>query len=234
MSKPSNVLRGTAAMYTVTQAPFYFTDKEARAEYARLRAVAEKRVQRLQSAGYKLTGKTEFKPLERNASEAEIYKSLADVAKFINMKSSTITGRKASVEKMVEKMHEHGYDFINKNNAEQFGEFMREAKKHDEYRGYDSEEVVELFHIAKEKHVRPEELAQDLDTWIGNESLINMPRSRSTIGADELRERLAMQPVVEAAEAVRTVSGSRSSGSRSTSRIRASRVKPARKTTRRR
>ena len=235
MSKPSNVLHGTAAMYTVTQAPFYFTDKEARAEYARLRAVAEKRVQRLENAGYKLNGQKEFKPLQRNASEAEIYKSLADVAKFVNMKSSTITGRKAQVEKMVEKMHEHGYDFINKNNAEQFGEFMREAKKHDEYRGYDSEEVVELFHLAKEKHVRPEELARDLDTWIGNESLINMPRSRSTIGAEELKERLAMQPLKDAAEAVRNVAGSRSrsSGSRSTSRIRASRVKTPRRSTRR-
>lgn len=184
-------------MYSVTQAPTYFTPREARAEYARLRAVAEKRIQRLQGAGYKIQGPTSFKPLSRSASQAEIYKSLADVAKFISMKSSTVTGRRQQVKKFVEKMHELGYDFINENNVDEFGEFMKEAKLHDEYRGYDSEEVVELFHLAKEKHVKPQDLAKDLDTWIGNEKLINMKRSRSTIGSEELRERLNMGPAEE-------------------------------------
>lgn len=197
MAKPKTVLKGTAAMYRITQAPTFFTPREARAEYARLRAVAEKRIQRLQSAGYKIQGPTSFKPLPRGAGETEIYKSLADVARFISQKSSTITGRKEQIRSFVETMQERGYDFINERNADEFGEFMREAKKHDEYRGYDSEEVVELFHLAKEKRVKPEELAKDLDTWIGNEKLINMKRSRQTIGSEELRERLNMGPAQE-------------------------------------
>lgn len=198
MAKPKYVLRGTAAMYTVTQAPFYFTEREARAEYARLRSIAEKRIQRLQGAGYKLQGQqTSFRPLERGATQSDVYKSLADVSKFLSMKSSTVTGRKAQQRALVESMQERGYDFINMNNVDQFGEFMKEAKLHDEYRGYDSEEVVELFHVAKEKHVKPEDLAKDLDLWMGNEKLLNMPRSRSTIGSEELKERLGMSPLKE-------------------------------------
>lgn len=198
MAKPKNVLRGTAAMYTVTQAPYYFPIREAKAEYARLRAVAEKRISRLQAAGYSLQGQqTSFKPLQRGATQSEVYKSLADVSKFLSMKSSTVTGRKQQRRALVETMQDRGYDFINENNVEQFGEFMREAKLHDEYRGYDSEEVVELFHVAKEKHVKPEDLARDLDLWMGNEKLLNMPRSRSTIGSEELKERLGMSPLKE-------------------------------------
>lgn len=198
MAKPKNVLRGTAAMYTVTQAPYYFPIREARAEYARLRAIAEKRLSRLQAAGYSMRGQPkEFKPLERDANERDVYKALADVSRFISMKSSTISGRKAQMRALAASLQENGYDFINENNVEQFGEFMREAKLHESYRGYDSEEVVELFHIGKEKHVKPEDLAKDLDLWMGNEKLLKMPRSRSTIGSEELKERLELTPLQE-------------------------------------
>ena len=193
MARPKQVLRGTAAMYSVTQAPMYFTEREARAEYARLRTVAQKRIQRLEAAGLKVQGpRSSYAPLPRGASQAEIYKSLADVSKFISMKSSTVTGRREQQKAFIEAMHEREYDFINKNNVDEFGRFMEEAKKHTEYRGYDSEEVVELFHLAKEKRVKPLDLAKDLDLWMGNEKLINMRRSRSTIGSEELKERLGI------------------------------------------
>lgn len=224
MAKPKTVLKGTAAMYRITQAPTFFTPREARAEYARLRAVAQKRIQRLQSAGYKIQGPTSFKPLPRGASEADIYKSLADVARFISQKSSTISGRKEAIRKMVKKMQSHKYDFINERNAEEFGEFMKEAKKHDEYRGYDSAEVVDLFHIAKQKRVKPEELAQDLDIWIKNEKLYNMKRSKSTIGSEELRAKLNMPTAEEAAQKAKSAHKAKSK-SKSKNRIRGQRVK---------
>lgn len=193
MARPKNVLRGTAAMYLMTQAPYYFTEREARAEYARLRAIAQKRISRLEAAGLKVRGpRSSYAPLPKDASDVEIYKSLSDVAKFVTMKSSTITGRREQLRKFVESMQDRGYDFVNMNNAEQFGDFMEEAKKHDEYRGYGSKDVVELFHIAKTKHVDPIELAEDLDLWMGNEKLKNMSRSRSLIGSDELKERLGL------------------------------------------
>jgi hypothetical protein len=180
-------------MYLMTQAPFYFTEREARAEYARLRTIAQKRIERLEKAGLKVRGpRSSYAPLPRDASDVEIYKSLADVAKFVSMKSSTVTGRREQLKKFVETMQDRGYDFINMNNAEQFGDFMEEAQKHDEYRGYGSKDVAELFHIAKTKHVDPIDLAKDLDLWMGNEKLKTMSRSRNIIGSDELKERLGL------------------------------------------
>lgn len=193
----SNPLRGRRFMYDVSSSPQYFTPKEARAEYARLRAIAEKRLARLAASEYRTSDMYQryrqgFKPLPRGASEADIYKSLFDVARFVGAKTSSVSGQKAARKRSVQTLQEHGYSFINERNIDQFGEFWREVKKHAEYKGYDSEEIVELFHLGKEKRVDPVTLAKDFDFWLGNEALADMPRSTRTITADEARSRLGI------------------------------------------
>lgn len=193
----TNPLKGRRFMYDVSQAPSYFTPREARAEYARLRAIAEKRLQRLGESPYRTSDmyrryKQGFAPLPRSASEGDIYKALFDVSRFVSARTSSVSGQKAARRRMLETLQSHGYDFINARNIDRFGEFWREVKKHSEYRGYDSEEIVELFHVGKEKRVDPVTLAKDLEFWIGNEDLLDMPRSTRTITADEARERLGI------------------------------------------
>ena len=82
--------------------------------------------------------------------ERDLRKALYDVARFLSTKTSTVTGARKAQSEFVKTMNEMGYSFINKQNAQQFGEFMREVKKHADYKGRDSEQLVDLYKTANE------------------------------------------------------------------------------------
>lgn len=161
----------TSAEYSVTLSAGFFSDREARAEYARLRKVANARLQRLEKAGYSESAVFRrygegFESL-RGASAQEVRERLGDVAKFLGRKTSSVTGQRAAVRSFVETMHELGYDFINKGNADKFGRFMEAAKRHyGSKKAFDSEQVISLFQLTEEKGIDPELVQQDFDHWL--------------------------------------------------------------------
>ena len=167
--------------------------KEARAEYSRLRSVANKRLERLGRSEF-ASGRTYqnwkggFAPLDSIKGD-NIYKALSDVEHFIGLKTGTVSGARSAQKAFIESMHERGYDFINKKNAKEFGEFMGEVKKHKDYKGRDSEQLVDLYKTAKDKRINPMSLAKNYETWYKHEKTFEQqPRSNSQITFDEFME----------------------------------------------
>lgn len=169
--------------YSTTVNRTIFTAREARAEYARLRKVANSRIERLEKAGYSDSSIIRrygdgYESL-RGANENTVRKALGDVAHFLGMKTSTVQGQRAALRNYIETMHEHGYDFINKDNAEQFRRFMAAARSH--YgKGFDSENTITLYQKSLENEIAPEVVQENFDYWQLNMDFLEIPKASPT------------------------------------------------------
>lgn len=90
-----------------------FSEKELRAEYRRLRDIAQKRLMRLRKKypdnyvlDYHPTG---FKKLEDLKSKSDLRLALADVSKFVNLPSTTLKGQKRIQEERYQRLLDKGY-----------------------------------------------------------------------------------------------------------------------------
>ena len=110
------------------------SEKELRQEYARLRAVAQKSIQRL--------GKSEFAggatyrnavgrfPTTRSVKDKrELSMALVDVSRFLSANGSSVSGlREIVVEQVNTWQNQYGYDFVNGTNYSAWVEFLEVLK----------------------------------------------------------------------------------------------------------
>lgn len=108
-------LKHDRELYSFALSTLIFTDKEARAEYARLRRLANKRLDVLQRAGYGKAALLRCYPASfesmRGASERDVRKALAVVSHFLSLKTTTLRGIQSSRKKAIQTCRERGYDF---------------------------------------------------------------------------------------------------------------------------
>lgn len=174
------------------------TEKEARKEYSRLRSIARKRLERLEKSEFKesatyLNNKDRFTPLPEIKNIQELYKKLADVARFVKGERSKISGLKNERKKALETLKERGYGFINKDNFKAFTEFMDEMRAQKLAESYDSGDTYELFVIATKKKITSEEIFSNFQLFLDNkESLAKMKTvtNKTRISSDEILKKL--------------------------------------------
>lgn len=150
------------------------TVREARAEYSRLRKIAVKRLKRLAAAGYDQTPTYQryvnvFAPLPRDLSESRTYKKLNEVAQFLSLKSSSVSGEREKISATVETLQELGYDFINESNIREFGQFMDSLRSYIGGKDMDySEQAIEVFRQAldADSPLDPQKLAEQFGEWL--------------------------------------------------------------------
>jgi len=163
-----NIFHYPREQYSVAYGTLSFA--EMKKEYSRLRAIAQKRLDRLEKEGfgdtrvYKYNKKSFGKTSDYSVVELQ-YK-LQDVEHFLRSKASTVSGWKESNKKRLQALHEAGYDFINESNILNFGEFMEYWKENYADMGYSSEEIIDIFHNAADKGISPEELKKNFDEYL--------------------------------------------------------------------
>ena len=184
----------------------YLTIREARAEYSRLRSAAVKRLQRLSGTegerytAFRMYGKEGFPSLPKNASAAEVGRALADVYHFLEMKTSSIGAIRASQREAVKTLQERGYDFINKGNIREFGEFMEAArlqKVASNNRG-GSPVIVELYETVKRLQIPPEQVQRNFALWLSKRKELEAmptPRPGTKNSPDSVQARLLIQEI---------------------------------------
>lgn len=150
-----------------------FTPEQARREYARLRKIANRRLEALSRNYPESAAAREFRggfPAAKGETDRRIYQRLYDVARYMNRKLSTVTGEREYRKKMIASLHEIGYTFINKSNFDQFTQFMDEVKTHRNYRSYDSERIVELFkERVLDRKASPQAVASSFELFLSKE-----------------------------------------------------------------
>lgn len=161
---------------------------DLRKEYTRLRAVANKRLARMEGTKYEKTqtylknkGKyTTIAQIEKEAIKqaknmpkevqqlyinSHIAKKTADLYKMLTSRTGSISGMQQVERETVETLREHGFTFINRNNLQQFGEYMDFLRVLHRGRNFDSERAVDLFGTATKKGIDPQEIARDYEYW---------------------------------------------------------------------
>lgn len=184
--------------YRPDQQAMNFTPAEARAEYARLRREANRRLETLRRSEYRnmpavVNRPQEYGALPRNASERQVRAALYDVARFVGLKTSSVQGARRATRQALETLREHGYDFVNKSNILDFQKFMGEVKQHVAAKGLPSEDIVDMWKQAREKRIDTQSVAKKFDFWLEHrQELAEAPRSHSKVTGDQMAKRIGL------------------------------------------
>ena len=146
------------------------SDKEIKDEYRRLRNIANKRIDRLEKAGY---GETQaylrnagaYKSAS-NYTMAELQYKLYQVSKFVAAKSSTVSGMRLIEKEAIETLNEKGLGRIK--NLQEFGDFMSWARTKYKNSDFDSERAAEVYNEAKRRSIDIEEIKKDYELYRDN------------------------------------------------------------------
>lgn len=165
------------------------SNKEKRKAYTEMRAIANKRLIRLEEK----TGKERrgllptLKELEGSDDNVHIalLRGLKEVKGVLESKSLSLTGQNAIDAKVLEKLQENGYEGINQGNLKQFGQFMDKWRKSEDQRRkrlglpplakkyYDSDSVATLFDNAQKLGISHKNLMANFNQYLANRDEIN-------------------------------------------------------------
>ena len=146
------------------------SEKEIRDEYRRLRNIANKRIERLEKAGYEQT-QTYLRNVgayksPSNYTVPELQYKLYQISKFVAAKSSTVSGMRLIEKEAIETLQEKGLDRIN--NLQEFGDFMSWARTKYKSSEFDSERAAEIFNESKRRNISIEEIKKDYELYRDN------------------------------------------------------------------
>lgn len=168
------------------------TPEQMKAEYTRLRNVANKRLLRMQDTRFENyqsfqqnVGK--FIPVSRISSERELIYRLSEVERFISAKTSTISGIRDIERRTLESLQDAGYTFVNAKNLAAFGEFMAEYRAQHLNEIYDSDEAYKLFVETQKRGIRLLKIKDNFEYWMEQrDTLADLPvyRNKEKHGAD--------------------------------------------------
>lgn len=152
-----------------------FSEEDIEKEYTRLRKAALGRL--------KTIGKSEFnegdlykeykdrfnmtaKQIQQEGGHSLLRYRLSAVNRFLSKKVSSVTGLREVRDKMLATLHEHGYNFVTKDNIDDFGRFMDSVRAAAEGNRYDSERVAELFEWGTKNKVPSETLIKNFEDFM--------------------------------------------------------------------
>ena len=152
-----------------------------KAEYTRLRDIAQKRLKRMAGTEFRETETFKQnwgyftrirdmagKGMKGDKISPELSYKMAALARFVAAEGSTVSGMKKQREKSLQTLKQHGYDFVNKSNYANFAKFMQEYRQQKLDSQFDSGEVAELFETMEKNRADPAQVADDFEYWLDN------------------------------------------------------------------
>lgn len=153
---------------------YEFADGLFRKEYTQLRAMVNKRIQRAKASGY-AENMGYFPKLKNIPNRQQFAKELSLLRDYAENPISTAAGRREREEDIINTLHDHGFENINRKNFKQFKDFMKAMEK--KYKGetrdgkkkyYDSDKPAEFFdslEMNKQKESTIDELSDMYEEW---------------------------------------------------------------------
>ena len=108
------------------------SDAELRKEYSRLRSVANKRIERMEKAGFGSSREVSYNagvyiPLKAVESHRELVALTSQVSKFLAAKRSTVSGQRESIRRSVATWNRKGVN-VNASNYSKFVDLLTTLK----------------------------------------------------------------------------------------------------------
>lgn len=83
---------------------------------------------------------------------------LIDAYRFVSAKSSSVSGFRDIQEKQIAKLQAKGYDFVDRSNLREFGQFMDYFRDRRDSKSFGSGSVASAFSLAQKAGIKPEDL----------------------------------------------------------------------------
>lgn len=133
-----------------------FSESALRQEYARLRKILQNRVYKLKRAGYSTDTIADYISQHlslgpKTATYADLPYLLADTARILKRKTSTVSGRREFIQASAARLQESGYD-ITEQMFESFADFMAEWRSQELDAIYSSEQAAMLYETVEAEH----------------------------------------------------------------------------------
>lgn len=155
-----------------------WTPENIKHEYQRLRAIAQKRLKRIEAEEIGRASKTYYynKDRYKPSSELKPYEMkllLADLAKMMTARTGTLRGIKRARAEAIKTFHKHDYTFVNESNFVDIGEFFRQWRA-GMMHGYGSTVALnfyeairnsEAFEQAAERKDKTAQILRDFEKW---------------------------------------------------------------------
>lgn len=130
------------------------TDKEVRAEYSRLRSVAQKRITRLKEGGeefkrYYQNWTTSFPKLSELKNASDVRFALARAGRFLQG-PTTVKEARADINRRLDLLKRSGFKSVGKDDLEDFYLYMELMREEFEGYQFDSEKIIEMYEIYHE------------------------------------------------------------------------------------
>lgn len=169
-TKPVNFKLADALFYTPKFLQENFTEAELRKEYTRLRDIAQKRLKRLAASEFHDSEfyrqwSNRFPKLADARSKRAVAIGLSDLEIFLNKREGSVSGMREARKKHISALHEHGYDFVNEENFDDFTDFMEYARASNYGGMLDSDEVVEMYNEGLQKGDSLEDIRDTFDNY---------------------------------------------------------------------
>lgn len=171
--------------------------KNIRKDYSKFRAVAQKRLKRLGSSMFKDSQsyrkyKIKFKTLKEIKSPQELAQRMSELERFINSKTSTVSGQKEIMLKSLDTLHSNGYDFVNESNFISYGEFMEEYRNQLLDMEYDSGQAADTFEVLEKKKIDPSVIKEEFELFMKEREELEKMRVTKAMREDPklLRQKL--------------------------------------------
>lgn len=189
--------RETPEYYTMEQIrnADVWTPKAIRDEYTRLRKIAISRLSRIAESEYADSETyrrniNQYKPVSE-LSPGELKSYFYNLSRMIGAETGSLTGLRRADARRVETLQDRGYEFVNRKNVRQFGEFMEEWRVREELKGFSSEQVAELYGETIRRKIPPEKIQQEFEYWLENQDeMERMPRrvNKKPVSSEDLKD----------------------------------------------
>ena len=146
------------------------SDKELATEYSRVRREAQERLRSFQRST-----DPELRQAAVVAEKAGVYLNrqqikaagggrammedlLIDAFRFVSAKTSSVSGFRDVQDKQIQALQAAGYEFVNRSNLREFGQFMDWFRSRKDSRSFGSETVASAFNAARKSKISSEQL----------------------------------------------------------------------------
>ena len=198
-----SVLKHDPAWYTPSHTlSKSVSSSELRSEYKRLRDVARHRLRSFEtSEGGYWKGSESHEQLKeayqggamRGLSDEEIAMKLSDLSRTLTDYRSSVSTLRSQRDQALSTLQSSGYEFVNKENYKEFGEFMREYREKKLDRVYDSGDAAETYRATRDKGLTLKSIRRDFDFWIENRDVLanmSLSKGKSANSAAAYRKRI--------------------------------------------
>ena len=174
--------------------------KEIRAEYTRLRDIAQKRLKRMGETKFRETNTYKFNvkhypKLKDIKSINELAGRLVDLSRFIIDPYGTLAKQKEIMKKSLNTLHEHDYTFVTEENYIEFGKFMEYYRDTHYDEIYDSGDAADAYGVTVKHNIDPDKVKADFELWLENiDKAKELRRSKQSNGNyEKMKKRLTQK-----------------------------------------